>query len=112
MKKLFKSKKFLLIGLIVVSIVGLVVVLNPTEAAPPQATTLSGTINANGGGAWVMAMDESLPTRPRTIVVSNNQQKYEIPDLDPNKTYTVLGRAYGCEDKWIHDVSPGISLSS
>jgi len=106
MKRLLKSKKFLLIWVMAVGIiVNLVLALDPVRAAPQ--TTLSGTIVANGGGAWVMAMDESNPIRPRTIVVSDNQQHYEIPDLNPNKKYTVLGRAYGCEDKWIHDVSPG-----
>lgn len=103
MEKLLKSKKFLLIWVIAVTvIIDFVLALGSTEAA-----TLSGIIKANGGGAWVMAMDESLPTRPRTIVVSGPHERYEIPDLDASKKYTVLGRAYGCEDKWIHDVSPG-----
>lgn len=107
MERVWKSIKFLLISVVAVGILGMLLAPNPAKAQPPGATSLRGIINANGGGAWVMAMDESLPTRPRTIVVSDARQRYEIPDLVPGVEYTVLGRAYGCKDKWIRGVTTG-----
>lgn len=107
LERFLKNKKFLSICVVAVGILGLVLAPNPAKARPPGVTFLKGTINANGGGAWVMAMDESLPTRPRTIVVSDARQRYEIPDLVPGVEYTVLGRAYGCKDKWIKGVKTG-----
>jgi hypothetical protein len=49
MERLLKSKKFLLICVMAVGIIGLILALSPTEAAPNNAS-LSGHINA--GGWW------------------------------------------------------------
>jgi len=60
-------------------------------------------------GVWVIAETESLPTKFRKIVVTDDSGRYVLPDLPP-ATYALWVRGYGLVDSPRVTVTPGVHV--
>src|SRR5687767_9388644 len=71
-----------------------------TSGVPLDPKSISGVVlngQAAEAGVWVIAETDSLPTKFRRIVVTDDQGRFLIPDL-PDAQYRVWVRGYGLRD--------------
>ena len=71
-----------------------------TPNVPVDAQSISGVVLNEGkpeAGAWVIAETESLPTKFRKIVVTDDQGRFVVPAL-PEASYQIWVRGYGLRD--------------
>src|SRR5262245_60175133 len=62
------------------------------------------------GGVWVIAETTDLPTKYATIVVTDDQGRYLLPDL-PKANYSIWVRGYGLVDSPKVQSAPGKNLN-
>lgn len=74
--------------------------ISNAPAVPVDARSISGVV-LNGqtpeAGVWVIAETDSLPTKFRRIVVTDDQGRFVVPDL-PDGSWDVWVRGYGLRD--------------
>ena len=71
-----------------------------TSGVPVDPKSISGVVvngQATEAGVWVIAETDSLPTKFRRIVVTDDQGRFLVPDL-PDASYRVWVRGYGLRD--------------
>jgi len=114
--------RFLLPGVVLVTVLSVVVVraARTTELRQAAASAVSidsddigGIVTGGGGpeaGVWVIAETTGLPTKFARIVVTDEQGRYLVPDL-PAATYDVWVRGYGLVDSPKVQSRPGSSLA-
>src|SRR5690348_13874813 len=80
---------------------------------PIDADDIGGVVAGPNGpeaGVWVIAETRDLPTRFATMVVTDDQGRYVVPDL-PKAKYRVWVRGYGLVDSAKVDAEPGQQLN-
>jgi len=114
--------RFLLPGVVLVTVLSVVVVRAARTTEPRQAAAsavsidsddIGGIVTGGGGpeaGVWVIAETTGLPTKFARIVVTDEQGRYLVPDL-PAATYDVWVRGYGLVDSPKVQSRPGPSLA-
>ena len=88
------------------------------QNAAPAAVSIGpsdigGVVTSSAGpeaGVWVVAETTDLPTKYAKIVVTDDQGRYEMPDL-PKAKYKVWVRGYGLVDSDKVDGEPGKNLN-
>ena len=74
---------------------------------------IEGTVTSGDGkpeaGVWVVAETDSLPTKYRKIVVTNDDGKFLLPEM-PEADYQVWARGYGLLDTEKADAQTGDSV--
>lgn len=69
--------------------------------AADNTGVITGVVSSRNGpeaGVWVIAETETLPTKFRKIVVTNDQGKFLLPELPKPANYKVWVRGYGLVD--------------
>ncbi|WP_217914824.1 hypothetical protein [Miltoncostaea marina] len=78
-----------------------------------DAGVIEGTVTSGDGtpeaGVWVVAETDSLPTKYRKIVVTNDDGKFLLPEM-PEADYQVWARGYGLLDTSKVDARTGDSV--
>jgi hypothetical protein len=84
------------------------------EAVRIGASDLGGGVTSASGpeaGIWVIAETTELPTKFAKIVVTDDRDRYVMPDL-PKANYRVWVRGYGLADSPKVEATPGKPLDS
>src|SRR5258705_6857244 len=79
------------------------------QAVTVGATDIGGTVVGASGpeaGVWVIAETTEVPTKFASIVVTDDQGRYLIPDL-PTANYSIWVRGYGLVDSAKLTAEPG-----
>src|SRR4051794_12218000 len=69
--------------------------------AADNTGVISGVVSSANGpeaGVWVIAETDSLPTKFRKIVVTDDRGRYLLPELPKAADYSIWVRGYGLSD--------------
>src|SRR5262245_43606267 len=107
------TKRFWLTGLVVAVLVVGFAALEAQQgggvAVAVDPDDIGGIVSGPKGpeaGVWVIAETDSLPTKFRKIVVTDDRGRFLVPDL-PRATYRVWVRGYGLVDSTPISSTPG-----